>query len=78
MRKVRKDGEVVTYYVECRSCKGEIVIDEKPRGRNLATFFSGTWKRSLECRCGKVHEYTRSDIKERVTKREMAGTPARG
>lgn len=76
MRKVRKADEVTTYFVNCRSCKGEIVLDVKPRPQqNLATFFGGTWKCTIKCECGKTHEYTRSDIKERVTKREGAGTP---
>jgi hypothetical protein len=67
------DGRVEIYFVRCRSCDQEIEIDRKPRGENLATAFSSTWTRELNCACGATGGYSRSDIQTRHE--PSAGTP---
>ena len=61
----RKEYTVTTYFVQCKSCKKEIVLDIKPRGQNIATAFSATWERDLRCDCRDIHRYKRADIKDR-------------
>ena len=62
---------VTIYYVNCKACKGEIELDRKPRGENIATAFSGAWSETLECKgCNLSNRYERSDVKERQERAE--------
>jgi hypothetical protein len=53
------------YFVKCKGCKGEIVIDREPKGEKVATV-SGTFNTYPDCpHCGQKHLYNFADIKTR-------------
>jgi hypothetical protein len=73
--KRRTANEKVTYFLECKSCGGEMEIGEWPRGNSHAVAFSGAFNLAIQCReTGKVHEYSHKDIKDR-TQKKGAETP---
>jgi hypothetical protein len=56
----------VVYFIECRNCKAEIIID-RGLDENRATALSGAFHTFPDCpNCGARHLYDSSDVKTRT------------